>query len=124
MREHDQTPAERAEPSARAAGRSAAPVVLRAAAAGRPDLLDAAGVLDLQRTAGNAAIAGLVARSPVLDVVGAGGGTPLDSDTRAELENRLGHDFGDVRVHTDGRASDSAVAVNAHAYTVGSDIVF
>ena len=36
----------------------------------------------------------------------------------------MGHDFGDVRVHTDATASDSARSVNAQAYTVGSDIVF
>jgi hypothetical protein len=40
------------------------------------------------------------------------------------MEARLGHDFSDVRVHDDARAHDSAVAVNAHAYTVGSDVVF
>jgi hypothetical protein len=40
------------------------------------------------------------------------------------MEARLGQDFGDVRVHNDGAAHDSAVAVNAHAYTVGSNIVF
>ena len=40
------------------------------------------------------------------------------------MESRLGHDFGDVRVHTDGGAHDSAKAVNAHAYTVGPNIVF
>jgi hypothetical protein len=36
----------------------------------------------------------------------------------------LGHDFGRVRVHTDRVAADSARAVNARAYTVGSSIVF
>ena len=40
------------------------------------------------------------------------------------MEDRFGHDFGDVRVHTDTRASESARAVQAHAYTVGSDMVF
>jgi hypothetical protein len=40
------------------------------------------------------------------------------------MEHRLGHDFGDVRVHDDGAAAASAQAVNAHAYTVGSNIVF
>jgi len=40
------------------------------------------------------------------------------------MEARLGHDFGDVRVHDDSRAHDSAVSVNANAYTVGSNIVF
>jgi hypothetical protein len=40
------------------------------------------------------------------------------------MEARFGHDFGDVRVHSDDRASESARAVNAHAYTVGNDVVF
>lgn len=33
-------------------------------------------------------------------------------------------DFGEVRLHTDSRAAESAHAVNALAYTVGRDIVF
>jgi len=33
-------------------------------------------------------------------------------------------DFSSVRVHTDGKAAESADAVQARAYTVGSDIVF
>lgn len=40
------------------------------------------------------------------------------------MQGRLGHDFSDVRVHTDAAAHDSAKAVNAHAYTVGSNVVF
>ncbi|TVR78168.1 MAG: DUF4157 domain-containing protein [Rhodospirillales bacterium] len=51
-------------------------------------------------------------------------GQPLDADTRAFFEPRFGHDFSRVRVHTDARAAGSARAVNARAYTVGSDIVF
>lgn len=62
-------------------------------------------------------------RFPVLGVVGSGGGSPLDRDTRSDMESRLGHDFGDVRVHTDSKAHESAQAANAHAYTVGSNIV-
>lgn len=99
----------------------------RAAAAGRMDVLGPAGLLGLQRAVGNAGVGALVSeeeRSPVLDVVGSGGGSPLDTDTRTDMESRLGHDFGDVRVHTDSRAHDSAKAVNAHAYTVGSNVVF
>jgi len=101
-------------------------LMYRAAAAGRTDVLGPAGLLGLQRAVGNAGVAGMVEedRSPVLDVVGSGGGAPLDQDTRTDMESRLGHDFGDVRVHTDSRAHDSAQAVNAHAYTVGSNIVF
>jgi hypothetical protein len=51
-------------------------------------------------------------------------GTPLDPATRAFMEPRFRHDFSQVRVHTDGKASASAQEVNALAYTVGKDIVF
>ncbi len=101
-------------------------LMYRAAAAGRTDVLGPEGMLGLQRAVGNSAVAGVAEeeRSPVLDVVGSGGGAPLDKDTRADMESRLGHDFGDVRVHTDSGAHESAKAVNAHAYTVGPNIVF
>ena len=52
------------------------------------------------------------------------GGRPLEPGVRADMEARLGHDFSHVRVHDDSRAHESATAVRAHAYTVGSDIVF
>ena len=98
----------------------------RAAAAGRPDVLGAEGLLGLQRAAGNAAVSELVeeGRSPVHDVISSGGGRPLDADVRTDMEARLGHDFSDVRVHDDASASASAKAVNAHAYTVGHNVVF
>src|SRR5947209_171814 len=51
-------------------------------------------------------------------------GEPLDPATRAELEPRFGHDFGQVRVHRDPAAAESARALRAKAYTVGNDIVF
>lgn len=51
-------------------------------------------------------------------------GQPLDSATRAFMEPRFGHDFSQVRVHTDAKAAESAQAVNALAYTVGRDVVF
>lgn len=51
-------------------------------------------------------------------------GRPLDEGTRGFMESRFGHDFSGVRVHTDARAGQSARAVNAHAYTVGQDVVF
>jgi len=96
--------------------------------------LGAADVLRLQRLAGNSGVSALLAdreatdqdgvASPVREVVGSGGGNALDDATRTDMEARLGHDFGDVRVHTDTRATESARSVNAHAYTVGNDIVF
>lgn len=101
-------------------------LMYRAASAGRTDVLGPAGLLGLQRAVGNGSVGSLVEeeRSPVHDVVGSGGGSPLDADTRADMESRFGHDFGDVRVHTDGGAHESARSVNAQAYTVGSNIVF
>lgn len=97
----------------------------QAARAGRLDVLGAAGMLQVQRAVGNSGAAALAEeQSPVLDVVGRGGGSPLDGAVRQDMESRLGADFSDVRVHTDGKAHESATAVNAQAYTVGSDIVF
>ncbi len=99
-----------------------------ALASGHHESLQPSGILHLQRTAGNASVAGMLGeeseRSPVLDVVESGGGQPLEQGVRSGMEASFGHDFGDVRVHTDGRATDSAKAVQAHAYTVGSNIVF
>ena len=51
-------------------------------------------------------------------------GHPLDPAARCVMEGRFGHDFADVRVHTDQRAADAAHALRARAYTVGRDIVF
>ena len=51
-------------------------------------------------------------------------GQPLDRPTCAFMEPRFGHDFGRVRIHTDGRAAATADAVGALAYTVGPHIVF
>jgi hypothetical protein len=39
------------------------------------------------------------------------------------MERHFGRDFGRVRVHADPRAAESAAAVHAHAYTVGSHVV-
>jgi hypothetical protein len=40
------------------------------------------------------------------------------------MEQRFGHDFSRVRVHSGAAAEQSARDVNAHAYTVGHDMVF
>jgi Domain of unknown function (DUF4157) len=100
-------------------------LAVRAALSGRLDAAGPRGVLGLQRAVGNAGATAALEeeRSPVHDVVAAPG-TPLDRDVREDMEARLGHDFSDVRVHTDGVADASAKAVNANAYTVGSHIAF
>src|SRR5262249_33689696 len=83
--------------------------------AAAPGSTDARPMLELQRLAGNASVSrmlaretaadadgaeptGGAARSPVLDVVGRGGGEPLPPDIRTDMEGRLGADFGGVRV--------------------------
>jgi hypothetical protein len=100
-------------------------LAVRAALSGRLDAMGPRGMLGLQRAVGNAGATAALEeeRSPVHDVVGSPGAA-LDHDVREDMEARLGHDFSDVRVHTDGAADASAKAVNAHAYTVGSHIAF
>jgi hypothetical protein len=51
-------------------------------------------------------------------------GHPLDGETRAYFERSYAHDLSQVRIHHDAQAAASARAVDAHAYTVGQDIVF
>ena len=100
--------------------------MMQAAATGRSDVLDSAGILGLQRAVGNSGVGAMLEeeRSPVHDVVNSGGGSPLTPDVKEEMQGRLGHDFSDVRVHNDSRAHESAQSVNAHAYPVGSNVVF
>jgi outer membrane protein OmpA-like peptidoglycan-associated protein len=76
----------------------------------------------LQRKAARAA-EGAEAPAIVHDVLRSPG-QPLDSATRAFFEPRFKQDFSRVRVHADAKASESAGAVSALAYTVGSDVVF
>jgi hypothetical protein len=97
----------------------------RALAAGRPDTLRPGAVLHLQRAAGNAGVAQLFGEeqgeSPVKQVVGHGGGTPLAAPVRQRMEASFGQDLSDVRIHAGGPAATSAAAVNAHAYTVAHE---
>jgi len=51
-------------------------------------------------------------------------GRALPSATREFMEGHFGADFGGVRIHHDGQAAESARVVDAHAYTVGNDVVF
>lgn len=52
------------------------------------------------------------------------GGRPLPQAERAFFEPRFGHDFSQVRVHTDGQAAHMANSINAKAFTVGRNIAF
>jgi Domain of unknown function (DUF4157) len=51
-------------------------------------------------------------------------GKPLGSAVQQDMGQRFGHDFSRVRVHTNSAAEQSARNLNAHAYTVGHDLVF
>ncbi|MFF9343899.1 MULTISPECIES: DUF4157 domain-containing protein [unclassified Streptomyces] len=117
--------------------------LFEAAATGRTDVVGASGLGALQRAVGNGAVGAMVqrsrstaaeevpeaaaeegARSPVHDVLASGGGQPLDTATRGDMEARMGADFSDVRIHTDAAADASAKGIGAHAYTVGNNVVF
>ena len=81
-------------------------------------------IATLQRQAGNQAIqATFAAWSPVHEVLRSTG-EPLNSSIRAPMESSFRHDFSRVRVHTGADGARAAEALNAHAYTVGHDIVF
>ncbi len=51
-------------------------------------------------------------------------GEPLPSSVLAFFEPRFGRDFSRVRVHANAKADADARALNAHAFTVGRNIVF
>jgi len=51
-----------------------------------------------------------------------GSGRPLDSGVRSRIESSLGTDMSHVRVHDDPSARAAASALNARAFTHGSDI--
>lgn len=59
-----------------------------------------------------------------VDQTVAGSGKPLDSNTREFMESRFGQNFSQVRIHQGSSAEKSAKDVNAHAYTLGNNIVF
>ena len=61
---------------------------------------------------------------PIVKKVLRSPGKPLDADTHAHMESIFGHDFSQIRVHTNADAAASTQEVNARAYTVGRDIVF
>src|SRR5215472_7771589 len=80
-------------------------------------------VQTVQRSAAGRAPAATTA-PPVVSSVLNSPARALDPATRSFMEPRFGRDFSSVRIHTGPRAAESARAVNAHAYTVGQDIVF
>jgi hypothetical protein len=55
-------------------------------------------------------------------VANKGGGRPLDAGTRARIESSTGADLSGVRVHDDSAAHSASRALNARAFTHGSDV--
>jgi len=76
----------------------------------------------IQRLSGQSA--GQMTEPASVETVLAGPGRPLEPALRQDMEQHFGHDFASVRVHTGAAAARSAQDVNAHAYTVGRNIVF
>ena len=53
-----------------------------------------------------------------------GSGVHLDRSVQSLMQSRLGADFSDVRIHTDGNAVHLNRLLNAKAFTVGNNIYF
>ncbi len=64
------------------------------------------------------------ARAPEPKDIVSGAGQPLDLSVRRELEEQLGHDFSQVRLHTDRDSGQLAELMGADAFAVGQDIFF
>jgi hypothetical protein len=80
------------------------------------------GVVQTKEDAGETPVQGPGVESRISSL--GSGGEPLAETVRAFYEPRFGRDFGGVRVHRGPQAAEAARAVNARAYTAGSDIVF
>ncbi len=78
----------------------------------------------IQRFTGQASAPTGTAAPASVDRVLASPGSPLGPALRQDMEQRFGHDFSRVRVHSGAASDKSARDVNAHAYTAGQDIVF
>jgi hypothetical protein len=61
---------------------------------------------------------------PSVESVLSGSGKSLDIELQQDMSQRFGQDFSEVRIHTGAAAEQSAQEINAHAYTVGRNIVF
>ncbi|MEV0898915.1 DUF4157 domain-containing protein [Actinoplanes sp. NPDC049802] len=64
------------------------------------------------------------AAAPAPENIVSGAGQPLDVSVRREVEERLGYDFGQVRLHTGRDADALTTLVGADAVTVGTDVFF
>jgi hypothetical protein len=88
-----------------------------------PDSIDGETALPIQRYTGYRAGQPDSIPASVKSVL-AGGGSPLSSSLRRDMERRFDHDFSNVRIFAGAGAERSAADVCAQAYTVGERIVF
>jgi len=63
-------------------------------------------------------------QAPEIEAVLANPGRPLPPAVRQDMEERFAQDFGAVRIHDDATGARAAEAVDAEAFTHGSDIAF
>jgi len=59
----------------------------------------------------------------VRDVISSPGST-LDASIQRAMEDRMGDNLGDVRVHTGPQAANACEEINARAFTVGNHVAF
>jgi hypothetical protein len=74
--------------------------------------------------AGSGAVDGAMVGSVVQKASESSAGRALDPGVRGEMESGFGADLSGVRVHTDAAAGSAASALNARAFTTGSDVYF
>jgi hypothetical protein len=53
-----------------------------------------------------------------------GSGSTLPKELQSEMQRKLGHDFTNVRLHTDEKADQLSRTISARAFTIGSDVFF
>jgi hypothetical protein len=53
-----------------------------------------------------------------------GNGVSMDSTTKSFMENSIGANFSEVKIHTDSEAIQMSENINAQAFTVGNDVFF
>jgi hypothetical protein len=75
-------------------------------------------------SAGTARMPSTPSAHGVLNAMRSSASRPLDAHARAFFEPKFGRDFSDIRVHTDSASAGGARAIDAHAFTTGSDIFF
>lgn len=98
-------------------------------------------ILNLQQTIGNRAVQRVIQDlseertqadrqkdgqpvAPLIKAAVTSPGHALDHGTRALFEAAFGYDFGQVKLHSDSMAAETAEAINAKAFTAGPEIVF